>query len=101
MAGEGIYAIPTQWPNCTETVWCGPPPEPTVNGSRIWLNQEYEVIGINFKLKRHEVATKNQIVFALKNSIPVLYHFFQEIEFFNFIPLFFYGKYNIFCTVIL
>ena len=51
MAGEGIYAIPTQWPNCTETVWCGPPPEPTVNGSRIWLNQEYEVIVINFKLK--------------------------------------------------
>ena len=67
MAGEGIYAIPTQWPNCTETVWCGPPPEPTVNGSRIWLNQEYEVIVINFKLKGKSYEKKNLLKY--KNII--------------------------------
>ena len=44
MTGEGIYAVPEQWPNCTETVLCGPPVEPTINGSRIWLNQENEVL---------------------------------------------------------
>lgn len=26
-----------QWPNCTQTVVCGQPPEPPVNGSRTWL----------------------------------------------------------------
>ena len=33
----GLYDVPA-WPNCTETVSCGPPPEAPVNGSRIWLN---------------------------------------------------------------
>ena len=43
MTGEGIYNVPSAWPNCTETVLCGEPPETTVNGSRIWHNQENQV----------------------------------------------------------
>ena len=34
---EGVYDIPASWPNCTETVVCGQPPQPPVNGSRLWL----------------------------------------------------------------
>ena len=30
----GTYNIPEVWPNCTHTVNCGHPPQPTVNGSR-------------------------------------------------------------------
>ena len=33
----GMYDVP-DWPNCTETVTCGPPPQPPINGSIIWLN---------------------------------------------------------------
>ena len=37
----GEYDTPVRqgnsWPNCTETVLCGPPPLPPVNGSREWL----------------------------------------------------------------
>ena len=37
----GEYDTPVRqgnsWPNCTETVLCGPPPLPPVNGSRAWL----------------------------------------------------------------
>ena len=33
----GLYDPPTQWPNCTATVLCGPPPDHPVNGSRTWL----------------------------------------------------------------
>ena len=38
----GEYNTPVRqgetWPNCTETVVCGVPPDPPVNGSRTWLN---------------------------------------------------------------
>ena len=30
------YAIESVWPNCTETVVCGQPPEPDVNVTRTW-----------------------------------------------------------------
>ena len=30
----GTYDIPEEWPNCTRTVNCVEPPQPTVNGSR-------------------------------------------------------------------
>ena len=40
LANEGVYNLPTLWPNCTETVWCGPPPLTTVNGSRDWIQGE-------------------------------------------------------------
>ena len=37
----GEYNTPVRqgdsWPNCTQTVVCGIPPDPPVNGSRIWL----------------------------------------------------------------
>ena len=48
MTGEGIYNIPPTWPNCTETVVCGSPPEPTVNGSRIWVQGEPDSVSIYF-----------------------------------------------------
>ena len=39
---EGIYNTPVKqgglWPNCTETVVCGQPPEPAVNVTRTWLS---------------------------------------------------------------
>ena len=31
-----------QWPNCTQTVVCGQPPLPTVNGTRTWLGNAEE-----------------------------------------------------------
>ncbi len=38
----GEYNTPVRqgqsWPNCTQTVVCGVPPDPPVNGSRTWLN---------------------------------------------------------------
>ena len=53
LTGVGEYNIPEKvgdawpskwlvsngniWPNCTETVICGLPPDPPVNGSRIWI----------------------------------------------------------------
>ena len=30
----GTYDTPSVWPNCTHTVNCGQPPEPSINGSR-------------------------------------------------------------------
>ena len=38
----GTYDTPAQWPNCTETVVCGQPPEPDVNVTRTWLNSAPE-----------------------------------------------------------
>ena len=38
MAGEGTYNVPQSWPNCTETVNCGPHPKPPEGGSIVWLN---------------------------------------------------------------
>ena len=44
--GVGEYNTPViaggQWPNCTATVNCGPPPEPPVNGTRSWMNAAME-----------------------------------------------------------
>ena len=37
MTGEGKYAIPDAWPNCTETVACGSPPDKPFNGSVTWI----------------------------------------------------------------
>ena len=38
----GVYDTPVRnkqnWPNCTETVVCGQPPETSVNGTITWLN---------------------------------------------------------------
>ena len=46
----GIYLIPNAWPNCTETVTCGPPPSPPEGGTIIWMNgTENEV---NFRLPK-------------------------------------------------
>ena len=45
IATEGVYNVPrirqdydiqSVWPNCTETVVCGQPPEPDVNVTRTW-----------------------------------------------------------------
>ena len=45
--GTGEYDIPENWPNCTETVSCGPPPPIPINGSIVWMNgTEDEVIKI-------------------------------------------------------
>ena len=38
ISNEGIYNVPQSWPNCTETVDCGPPPSMPVDGSITWLN---------------------------------------------------------------
>ena len=42
----GEYNTPVRqnntWPNCTQTVVCGLPPEPPVNGSRIWISPAVE-----------------------------------------------------------
>ena len=42
IANEGVYNTPllqgNSWPNCTETVACGQPPQPPVNGTRTWLS---------------------------------------------------------------
>ena len=72
----GEYNTPVRqgdpWPNCTQTgedgiiiycfymntaVLCGAPPEPTVNGSRVWIDLDYsddsiEVISIRNILLR-------------------------------------------------
>ena len=42
---DGVYDIPSQWPNCTETVRCGPPPPTPVNGSITWLNGTDDEVG--------------------------------------------------------
>ena len=38
---QGVYNTPVKqgktWPNCTETVVCGQPPDPAVNVTRTWL----------------------------------------------------------------
>ena len=44
ITGEGIYNAPEAWPNCTETVSCGTPVEPTVNGSRTWIKGEQDQV---------------------------------------------------------
>ena len=52
MTNEGIYGVPAAWPNCTETVLCGPPPLPTINGSITWFNNHNKVANAqspNFK----------------------------------------------------
>ena len=42
----GEYNTPVRqggsWPNCTETVICGLPPEPPVNGTRTWISPAVE-----------------------------------------------------------
>ena len=47
LAGVGEYNTPViqgaSWPNCTETVVCGQPPLPPVNGSRVWLSPGSEL----------------------------------------------------------
>ena len=35
---EGLLLYPDPWPQCSETVYCGDPPEPSENGTRIWQN---------------------------------------------------------------
>ena len=35
----GTYDIPDVWPNCTETVRCGQPPDPTPDGTRYFFIQ--------------------------------------------------------------
>ena len=46
IANEGVYNTPVKqgdkWPNCTETVVCGQPPVPPVNGTRTWLSPAQE-----------------------------------------------------------
>ena len=34
----GLLRYPDAWPQCSQTVYCGPPPESTINGTRVWLN---------------------------------------------------------------
>ena len=47
LAGVGEFNTPVRqgasWPNCTETVVCGQPPLPPVNGSRVWLSPGSEL----------------------------------------------------------
>ena len=35
---DGYLRYPDPWPQCSETVHCGSPPDAPVNGSRTWLN---------------------------------------------------------------
>ena len=46
IANDGVYNTPVlqgnTWPNCTETVVCGQPPQPPVNGTRTWLSPAAE-----------------------------------------------------------
>ena len=45
----GLYDIPSEWPNCTITVSCGPPPSAPVDGSIIWMNgTENQVLNHTF-----------------------------------------------------
>ena len=39
---ETPFKLSNEWPNCTETVVCGNPPEPPVNGSRTWISPAIE-----------------------------------------------------------
>ena len=34
----GVYKLPETWPNCTETISCGPPPPPPEGGTIIYMN---------------------------------------------------------------
>ena len=73
----GEYNTPVRqgdlWPNCTQTgedgiilklffmniaVLCGAPPEPTVNGSRVWIDLDYSDDSI-------EVISKRKILLKL------------------------------------
>ena len=42
IADQGVYNTPVRqgelWPNCTETVICGQPPDPDVNVTRTWIS---------------------------------------------------------------
>ena len=33
----GELRYPAEWPQCSATVSCGPPPAPPLNGTRVWL----------------------------------------------------------------
>ena len=35
---DGLLLYPDPWPQCSSTVYCGDPPEPSENGTRVWLN---------------------------------------------------------------
>ena len=37
MTGEGKYAVPDAWPNCTKTVSCSSPPDKPLNGTILWI----------------------------------------------------------------
>ena len=34
---EGLLLYPDPWPQCSSTVYCGDPPQPSENGTRVWL----------------------------------------------------------------
>ena len=67
----GLYNIPEEWPNCTETVSCGPPPTTPINGSIIWLNgTENEVrisqLFVKYFFINHHATTRLKRGFYLK-----------------------------------
>ena len=35
---DGVYQLPSIWPNCTETVSCGTPINPPENGTITWIH---------------------------------------------------------------
>ena len=35
---EGLLLYPDPWPQCSGDVFCGDPPEPSEDGTRVWLN---------------------------------------------------------------
>ena len=47
LTGLGEYNTPVRtgglWPNCTDTVRCGQPPQPPLNGSREWISPATEL----------------------------------------------------------
>ena len=84
----GEYNTPVRqgdpWPNCTQTgehlviifcfiintaVLCGAPPEPTVNGSRVWIDLDYSDDSIEVISKR-KILLHNIIINKPGRNMP-------------------------------
>ena len=64
----GEYDIPLEWPNCTETVLCGLPPDPPFNGTIKWLNGAQVAIMFKVATAASKLLFKKQINSSLQSS---------------------------------
>ena len=66
ITNEAIYNVPDTWPNCTETVDCGIPPEKPTGGSITWLNgTEHQVLNT----RKYIINFQNEIYLRVKTNI--------------------------------